>query len=750
MDSKDINFSPKNASSLKNVTRITRPTNKYKSDESKRISVDADKKRKRQKRKHRNLNYNYKSSGNRKYETWKKLKDVKKAEVKQEGILDVDKSRNKVPPDQMTTNGKSESNGKSELPTTNNHSEESPHEPETKHSKSKNISGNLIRKKKNKTDASSTRNDPKQKHNKRHHGTGIKEKSIDSEIAEGIDEKPDPAIDKTTKTEVANTFKQGIKKLVELNSKSSSVKDSKRVNKLRKDRTKKKKSEKELAKTEKTSGANKAKRTTVKEKSLNGSGTDSESITGSEKKEKKKKAKKLCGKKGRDLKSSVKCRKSSQKIRMRDVVLKEKDRSISGKQSESISESAKKKKRKKIKSKERKTKKLSGDLYESERIRNKKKAKKGKNTSKSMREQCKIKKRKAKKVKSHHIHKGKDENEINNKKIKLEEEKEKMRGRGIRKSKSNEKLNFHKKMKRVDEILKSGSEKENKEMETQEKLSSRRKMGKRKRERETQEDQRREDKSSEVTKRSISIFAALSEKEQSDDNIQQTDQKDSPTGEEKEQMAAIEKQSQQKMKKHKVNDMTTPKRISHGMKKIEESNNDAAQRREEPAVTVMSNKIKEKKVMGESSPSNVVLSSTSASISCSDQDANSSPETEDNEANKSQERSYVDGLVQIRTILEIYGIDEQKTEAFNKLLDEDISMTEKEIAANLRKAVCDLPMDKELLEKVLKKMQFSGLLRKQEHEMLEKNLVPQAVNESVTIALLAQVLQRQKLKKSIS
>lgn len=199
----------------------------------------------------------------------------------------------------------------------------------------------------------------------------------------------------------------------------------------------------------------------------------------------------------------------------------------------------------------------------------------------------------------------------------------------------------------------------------------------------------------------------------------------------------------------------------------------------------MSNKIKEKKVMGESSPSNVVLSSTSASISCSDQDANSrtpdeelerkmkfkqeseqvvdsrkatmtgspvymNPETEDNEANKSQERSYVDGLVQIRTILEIYGIDEQKTEAFNKLLDEDISMTEKEIAANLRKAVCDLPMDKELLEKVLKKMQFSGLLRKQEHEMLEKNLVPQAVNESVTIALLAQVLQRQKLKKSIS
>lgn len=36
---------------------------------------------------------------------------------------------------------------------------------------------------------------------------------------------------------------------------------------------------------------------------------------------------------------------------------------------------------------------------------------------------------------------------------------------------------------------------------------------------------------------------------------------------------------------------------------------------------------------------------------------------------------------------------------------------------------------------------------KQEYEMLEKNLVPQAINESVTIALLTQVLQRQKLNK---
>ncbi|VDM06976.1 unnamed protein product [Wuchereria bancrofti] len=786
MDSKDINFSPKNGSSLKRVTGITRPTNKYKSDESKRISAGADKKRKRRKRKHRNLNYNYKGSKNKKHEKWKKHKDMKKLEVKQEGILDVDKSRNKVPPDQMTTNGKLE------LPTANNHSEESPHKSKTKHSKSRNISGDFIRKKKNKTDVSSTKNDPKrqmQKHNKRHHGKGIKEKSNDSEIAEGTDEKPGPTIGKTTKTKVASRFKQDKKKLGELNSKSSSVKDSKGANELKKSRTKKKKSEKKLA-TEKTSGANKTKRTTGKQKSLNGSGTDSKSITGSEKKEKKKKAKKLCGKKGRDFKPSVKYRKSSQKIRVRNVAPKEKDRSISGKQSESVSESAKKEKRKKVKSKERKTRKLSEDLCESESVRNKKKAKKRKNTSKSTNELCKIKKRKARKVKSHHIYKGKDENEINEK-IKLEEETEKMRERGTGKSKSNKKFSFRKKVKRVDEILKSGSEKENKEREAQGKLSSRRKRGKSKRGRKIQEVQRRKDKSSEdtmVTKQSISTSAALSEREKSDDDTQQTDQKDSPTGEKKEQMAATEKQPEEKLKKPKVNDMTTMKRIPYGMKKTEETNSDAAQRpesSEEPAITVMPNKIKEKKVMDESSPSNVVLSATSTSVSCSDQDANSripdeelerkmkfkqefehvedsrkatmtgspaymNPETEDNEANKSQDRSYVDGLVQIRTILEIYGIDEEKTEAFNKLLDEDMPMTEKEIAANLRKAVCDLPMDKELLEKVLKKMRFSGLLRKQEHEMLEKNLVPQAVNESVTIALLAQVLQRQKLKKSTS
>lgn len=39
-------------------------------------------------------------------------------------------------------------------------------------------------------------------------------------------------------------------------------------------------------------------------------------------------------------------------------------------------------------------------------------------------------------------------------------------------------------------------------------------------------------------------------------------------------------------------------------------------------------------------------------------------------------------------------------EAFNKLLDEDLSMSEKEIAENLVKAVCDLPMNTELLQKV--------------------------------------------------
>lgn len=39
-------------------------------------------------------------------------------------------------------------------------------------------------------------------------------------------------------------------------------------------------------------------------------------------------------------------------------------------------------------------------------------------------------------------------------------------------------------------------------------------------------------------------------------------------------------------------------------------------------------------------------------------------------------------------------------EAFNKLLDEDVTMSKKEITENLRKAVCDLPMNTELLEKV--------------------------------------------------
>lgn len=47
-------------------------------------------------------------------------------------------------------------------------------------------------------------------------------------------------------------------------------------------------------------------------------------------------------------------------------------------------------------------------------------------------------------------------------------------------------------------------------------------------------------------------------------------------------------------------------------------------------------------------------------------------------------------------------------------------------------------------------MRCSGLLQKKEYEMLQKNLVPQAVNETVTIALLAQVLQRKKHKKLTS
>uniref|UniRef100_A0A915PXD6 DEK C-terminal domain-containing protein n=1 Tax=Setaria digitata TaxID=48799 RepID=A0A915PXD6_9BILA len=109
------------------------------------------------------------------------------------------------------------------------------------------------------------------------------------------------------------------------------------------------------------------------------------------------------------------------------------------------------------------------------------------------------------------------------------------------------------------------------------------------------------------------------------------------------------------------------------------------------------------------------------------------------EANKDErkDRSYLDGLVEIRTILEIYGIDEEKKKAFDKLLDEDTPMNDKEIAQSLRKAV-------------LKKMRQNGLLGRKEEKILQKNLVPEAVNESVTIALLAQVLQRQKLKKPMS
>ncbi|EJD76130.1 hypothetical protein LOAG_16867 [Loa loa] len=247
-------------------------------------------------------------------------------------------------------------------------------------------------------------------------------------------------------------------------------------------------------------------------------------------------------------------------------------------------------------------------------------------------------------------------------------------------------------------------------------------------------------------------------------------------------------------KKGKVHDMTTaPKRVRYTTDETAKTKSDTTQgpvlkemdslynsisaaeseSSEEREMMLVPNKIKEKEVMNEISSSNVASSSTDTPTSCSDQDAEFSTQklkcVKDNgkatmtaspadmnidakqsEPNEPQDRSYADGLAQIRTILEIYGTEEEKTEAFNKLLDEDVSISEKEIVGNLRKAVCDLPMNTELLEKVLNKMQNSGLLKKQEHKTLQKNLVPQAVNESVTIALLAQVLQRQKLKKSTS
>lgn len=43
-------------------------------------------------------------------------------------------------------------------------------------------------------------------------------------------------------------------------------------------------------------------------------------------------------------------------------------------------------------------------------------------------------------------------------------------------------------------------------------------------------------------------------------------------------------------------------------------------------------------------------------------------------------------------------------------------------------------------------MQQNGLLKKDEQKMLLKNLLPQAPNATVTIALLAQVLQQRKSK----
>ncbi|VDM92132.1 unnamed protein product, partial [Onchocerca ochengi] len=155
-------------------------------------------------------------------------------------------------------------------------------------------------------------------------------------------------------------------------------------------------------------------------------------------------------------------------------------------------------------------------------------------------------------------------------------------------------------------------------------------------------------------------------------------------------------------------------------------------------------KSQEKKMKSEKESKHVKNSKKATKTTSPDEiNANTRPK-------ESQDRSYVDGLIEIRTILEIYGMEKEKKEAFNKLLDEDKPMNEKEIAENLSKAICDLPMNTELLEKVLKKMQSSGLLEKEQQEMLQKNLVPEAVNESVTIALLAQVLQRQKLKKSTS
>lgn len=330
--------------------------------------------------------------------------------------------------------------------------------------------------------------------------------------------KSDSRIDMVRRTEVESGIEQDVKKFVESSSNSSSMEDSGEQNKFKKERIKNKKSEEKLTKInkvlEKIPDKDKARRTTVEQNDVNKSGENSGSTSESGKEEKREKMKAVSEKKKRDFKVSVESGKPSGKIKMRNLALKEKNGSIDGKKSKSVSESEKKEKKEKSKSKNGKTRKLSENLYASEKDRNKKKIKKHRNTSKSTDERCEIKKHKAKKLENEHIHKGnkdfieKNDGDFSNKIIKLEGQTEKIQETDMKKSKSSNKISFDKKMKQADAILMSGSEKESNEAKGQGKLNSRRQPGTM-----LLEDRGKDDKPSDdirVTRQPISTSAALS------------------------------------------------------------------------------------------------------------------------------------------------------------------------------------------------------------------------------------------------
>uniref|UniRef100_A0A0R3RXV5 Transcription termination factor 1 n=1 Tax=Elaeophora elaphi TaxID=1147741 RepID=A0A0R3RXV5_9BILA len=673
--------------------------------------------------KNRTSEYNYKGSKNRK----KKFQDVKKLEKEHEEISSTDESKkNAVPPGELTNEKR-----KLELPRTANHPGEFSTKLEAKHKQSlRSISDVFVMKKtattaKNSAESEQRKQTQKYQHDKRILKKGVQEKSSDfsRRRVENAKGKSDSEVDMTMKSEV-----RSVKKPAKWSSESNSMDDSTAVNKSKREReNENKRSEKQIAKLAKilqTSDKNKAKQAIVEEEDVNKSGQDLENSSGSGKKDRKKKMKKVSGKKDRDFKVSVKSAKSSEKIEVRNMTQKKKDRSISDKESEGVREPAKTEIKEKNKHKNRERKKFSEDFYEFKKIIDKKKAKKHRNTSKS-----KIKKSRVKKVKGQRIHQenkdaSEDGSEISAKKIKLNRE-ENLKGTEKKKFKISDKHNF---MKRVDAILTSESEK-SKQIKDRRKMSPRRKCRTK-----LLEDQESQDTLSD----NIKITERFTSTSTTSPALPLTTKTGSTDEEEKEQkrIGMITKEPDEKVD-------VKPKQYSEKRNEIPED--EGIHRGERKIMHIAWTDQYESKI------SSKLLRRINLSLTVT---LHFSTGEEQNEQNEPHDRSYANGLAEIRTILEIYGTEKEKREAFDKLLDEDLSMNEKEIAENLTKAVSDLPMNSELLQKViiqvLKKMRYSNLLRKQEYENLRKNLVPQAINESVTIALLAQVLQKQKLKKFTS